>query len=274
MERALRLLLAWGFEERGLHTVVWWANRGNYASRKLAWRLGFAVEGTLRSWLPQRGELLDAWVGTLLAGDEPRPRHRWIDVPTIDSARLPIRLRGAEPRDVIRVTEGHRDEQTGYWLGGIPQPYSSSMAQAYLAGLGEGMASGSALHLGVAHREDDRLLGMVTLAGIDALHESAEIGYWTHPDERGRGVMTEAVRLAVRHALLPEDVGGLGLTRVLAHAALGNPASRAVLLGAGLHEAGVERMSSRTRDGLQDSTRFELLGGELSVVDTSSPGEQ
>ena len=57
MERALRLLLEWGFAEQGLQTVVWWANEGNWASRRLAWRLGFTFEGTLRRWLPQRGEL-------------------------------------------------------------------------------------------------------------------------------------------------------------------------------------------------------------------------
>ena len=49
MERALRLLLGWGFDGAGpgLHTVVWWANRGNWPSRRLAWRLGFATDATL-----------------------------------------------------------------------------------------------------------------------------------------------------------------------------------------------------------------------------------
>lgn len=263
MERALRLLLGWGFEERGLQTVVWWANRGNWASRKLAWRLGFAMEGTLRSWLPQRGELLDAWVGTLLATDERRPRHRWIDVPTIESSRLPIRLRAAGPEDAGRITEACQDEQTSYWLGGLPDPYTAAATAAYLGGLGEGMAVGTALHLAVADRTDDRLLGMLSLAPIDQLHESARIGYWTHPAERGRGVMTEAVRLAARHALLPEDVGGLGLARVLAHSALDNPASRAVLSGAGLAQVGLDRLATRTRDGLRDAARYELLAGEV-----------
>jgi RimJ/RimL family protein N-acetyltransferase len=262
MERALRLLLGWGFEERGLETVLWLANRGNYASRKLAWRLGFAVEGTLRSWLPQRGELLDAWVGTLLATDERTPRHRWIDVPTIESARRPVRLRGARADDAARVVEGCRDEQTSYWLGGLPHPYPDGAAATYLRTLGEDMAAGTGLHLAVADRRDDRLLGMLSLAPIDELHESAEIGYWTHPAERGRGVMTEAVRLAARHALLPEEVGGLGLARVLAHSALDNPASRAVLTGAGLSEAGVERLATRTRDGLRDAARYELISGD------------
>src|SRR4051812_44551020 len=41
MEQAVRLLLAWGLAERGFRTVIWWANKGNWASRRLAWRVGF-----------------------------------------------------------------------------------------------------------------------------------------------------------------------------------------------------------------------------------------
>ena len=41
MERAVQLLLDWGFAEQRLQTVIWWADQGNWASRRLAWRLGF-----------------------------------------------------------------------------------------------------------------------------------------------------------------------------------------------------------------------------------------
>jgi RimJ/RimL family protein N-acetyltransferase len=77
MERALRLLLGWGLEARDLATVIWWANEGNWASRKLAWRLGFSYDGCVRQWLDHRGTLTDAWVGTLLAGEEIGPREDW-----------------------------------------------------------------------------------------------------------------------------------------------------------------------------------------------------
>ena len=53
VHRALELLVAWGFEEQGLRTVIWWANRGNWASRRAAWRLGFTLDGTVSQWLPQ-----------------------------------------------------------------------------------------------------------------------------------------------------------------------------------------------------------------------------
>ena len=48
VDRALRLLLDWGFAEKDLLTVIWWANKGNWASRKVAWRLGFSFDGTVR----------------------------------------------------------------------------------------------------------------------------------------------------------------------------------------------------------------------------------
>lgn len=77
MERAVRTLLQWGFTERGVRTVVWWANEGNWASRRLAWKVGFSYDGCVRRWLDHRGELTDAWVGTLLAGEPLRPREPW-----------------------------------------------------------------------------------------------------------------------------------------------------------------------------------------------------
>lgn len=77
MERAVRTLLTWGFTERGVRTVVWWANEGNWASRRLAWKVGFSYDGCVRRWLDHRGELTDAWVGTLLAGEPLQPREPW-----------------------------------------------------------------------------------------------------------------------------------------------------------------------------------------------------
>lgn len=42
----------------------------------------------------------------------------------------------------------------------------------------------------------------------DALVTAGEIGYSTHPDERGYVVMPEAVHLVVRRGSLPREVGG------------------------------------------------------------------
>ncbi len=262
MERALRLLLDWGFDDTGgrdLHTVIWWANRGNWASRRLAWRLGFGIDASLRAWLPQRGDLLDAWGGTLLRTDERRPRHPWLGRPVIDSGRLPLRLRPLRDHDADRLVEGSSDPETTSWLGGLPAPFGPEQARELVLEVGERAAAGTDLSLATAATDDDRLVGLVSLTGIGGLHESAELGYWVHPSERGRGVATETVRLAVRHAFVAAEDGGLGLVRVTAHAAVDNHASRRVLDRAGLVELAVEHRATRTRRGLVDAVLYEAL---------------
>ncbi len=49
--------------------VEWRAEVGNAASRAVAERAGFTVEGVLRSSLVNKGVLRDGWVGSLLPCD-------------------------------------------------------------------------------------------------------------------------------------------------------------------------------------------------------------
>jgi RimJ/RimL family protein N-acetyltransferase len=259
IERALRLLLTWGFaaepEGRGLRSVIWWANVGNWSSRKLAWRVGFSFDGSVRRWLPQRGELLDAWVGMLGRDDELVPRHRWLEVPRIEGEA--VRLRMHRPDDLDRMHEGATDPVTAYWLGRMPVPYSREAAAGFLVRRSEGMAAGTDLHWMLADPADDRLIGTVSLMHI--AEGMTEVGYWAHPEARGRGVMTEAVRLACRHAFIAEEDGGLGLHRVHATVAVDNAASRRVLEKAGFTHVGSERLSVLVRDGMHDGATYELL---------------
>lgn len=69
MTRALRLVLAWGFGLPGLDVVYWRAQVGNSASRRVALRCGFRMEGTVRGLLEQRGERRDGWIGSLRRGE-------------------------------------------------------------------------------------------------------------------------------------------------------------------------------------------------------------
>ena len=264
IERALRLLLDWGFAELDLAMVVWWANKGNWASRKLAWRLGFTMEGTVRSWLPQRGELRDGWVGSLLR-DEPRaPSSPWYDAPTIHGSG--VILRAFTDADRPRIREACADERTQEWLQEVPRPYTDEHARLFLENRKERAASGSGLAWAVVDPSSDLLLANVSVFDVNPGRE-AEIGFWTHPDARGRGVMTEAVRLAVRHAFVPEDDGGLGLHRVYAFAAEPNHASRHVLRSVGFTETGRDRDGTRMRDGSYvDTVVHDLLEPEWSDV--------
>jgi len=66
---AARTLCAWGFDVLGLERIVWMAYLGNEASRRVAEKVGFTVEGVGRAVCVQRGQRLDAWVGSLLCAD-------------------------------------------------------------------------------------------------------------------------------------------------------------------------------------------------------------
>jgi RimJ/RimL family protein N-acetyltransferase len=66
---ALRSICSWGFDALGLSRIVWRAHLGNEASRRVAVKAGFTMEGVQRAGCAQRGERHDAWVGAMLATD-------------------------------------------------------------------------------------------------------------------------------------------------------------------------------------------------------------
>lgn len=251
MTRAVRLLVDWAFADRGARVVVWRANKGNWASRKLAWRLGFTLEGTIRSALPQRGELRDAWVGTLLASDDRAPKGTWLEVPVLEADGL--RLRPWRDSDVPRIVEACSDARTLTWLGTMPDPYGESDAFAWLEHQRENRATGDSVAWAVVDPTED-----VALASVSFFHYTPEleleIGFWSHPDARGRGVMTRAMARVVEYAF--EDVG---VRRVIAAAAVDNTASRHVIEANGLTAWGTERFGTKVRSGPADAVFYDVM---------------
>lgn len=257
MERALRLLLAWGFADQGLETVVWRAEVGNWASRKLAWRLGFSLDGVLRHSQAGRDGLVDAWTGTLLA-DEPRaPRHRWLDPVPLEGPG--IRLRPLRDDDVPRIVEACSDVRTQHWLGQLPAPYTDVDARAWLLMVLEGQAGGTKITWAVTEPGSDRLLAAINIFDIDA--HDCEVGYWAHPDARGRGVLRAALRVVTSYALAE-----LGVRRVRVVAALDNTASRHVAEANGFTLTGTERLGTLLRTGLADVALYDVLDEEWAAA--------
>lgn len=264
MERALRLLLDWGFAERDLHTVIWLARRGNWASRRLSWRLGFSFDGTLRSWLAQRDGLVDAWTGTLCRGEAMAPRTEWLRPPTITGRS--VVLRASVDADIPGVLTALHDPRLQRYGESIRKhaPHDEGTVRARELDHLEESALGSSLTWTVADATTDALLGSVLIYRIHPGRE-AEIGYWTHPGARGRGVATEACRLAVRHAFVAGEDGGLGLRRLTAYAAEENVVSHRVLERAGFVRFGTERQSTLLPDGSYvDTAAFDQLAPEGS----------
>ncbi|MGN6333606.1 MAG: GNAT family N-acetyltransferase [Motilibacteraceae bacterium] len=90
----------------------------------------------------------------------------------------------------------------------------------------------------------DEVLGYVSLFDVDREQESAEVGYWTMPSARGRGVATAALDGAAGFAFAE-----LGLRRVALFHAVENEASCRVAARAGFASEGLHRQSYRYGDG-------------------------
>ncbi|GEP36693.1 hypothetical protein NPS01_03560 [Nocardioides psychrotolerans] len=255
LERAVRLLLDYGFTEHDLTTVVWWTRQGNWASRKLAWKVGIEVEGAVRRWVTQRGESYPSWVGTLLREDTREPRSAWLDCPVL--VEDGVRLRPIVAADATRIQEACSEARTQHWLGQLPSPYAVDDALAYVETRTQQLAEATGVTWAVTAPHDDVLLATIGWFNRTADVE-CEIGYWTHPDARGRGLMTRATGVVTRHV-----VDTLGVARVTAFAAVDNTASRRVIEANGFTQYGVERLGIQLRDARADMALYDVLAGEV-----------
>ncbi|MGK5641889.1 GNAT family N-acetyltransferase [Streptomyces sp. URMC 126] len=65
--RAVRRIIDWAVEERGIHRVEWWVSAGNAPSIAVARRLGMTREAVLRESFAYRGERHDEEIWAVLA---------------------------------------------------------------------------------------------------------------------------------------------------------------------------------------------------------------
>ncbi|MGJ9421839.1 GNAT family N-acetyltransferase [Aeromicrobium sp. CF3.5] len=256
MARAVRLANDWAFSEGGIEVVHWRTNVGNEASLRVAHSTGFTLHGVSPGLLDHRGTVVDAWTGSIRFGDAPFATRPWAEAPVLESRRL--HLRPFKPSDVPRLIEACSDPDSRHWLRGLPSPYTPAVAAAYLADTTWNAALGAKATWCVADRATDQLIGNIAvmdLLGLGA--DSGEIGYWMHPDARGRGVMTEAVGMVVPHALDPD---GLDRRRLSLYAAAGNAASNAIAVANGFRFYGTQHAAEPLGDGTHDDLHgYELL---------------
>ena len=110
----------------------------------------------------------------------------------------------------------------------------------------------------------DHLIGMIDLHSIDA--GGAEIGYWLAPGARGRGHMSDAVRVVCDHGFSPT---GANLQRIEWSAFVGNLASASVARRAGLRFEGVRRLG-----GIQRGMRRDAWIAGLLATDDRNPADR
>lgn len=170
--------------------------------------------------------------------------------------------------DVDRIAELCVDPAIAEWTT-VPSPYTRDHAVGFVDGMvADGWASGRIHTWGV--RVDGELAGMMGLHGIE--DGAAEIGYWLAPGARGRGLMSEAVALALDYGFAPAPEG-LGLQRIAWHAFIGNRASAAVARRAGFLFEGTIRLGAVHRGLRRDEWQAGLLATDPRTAADGWPEE-
>lgn len=260
MRRAVGLALDWGFGDRGLHVVHWRAHAGNWASRRVAWSLGFSFGPTIPRLLEQRGERYDGWTGWIGAGDPRRPGARWLVPPVLEAGE--VRLRPWRGDDADRLVEAANDPVLRQWIPDTPLPRTPDAVPDYLTRVHLAAATNSRVAWCVADAGSDLALGNVALFHFEDRGDdlTAEIGYWAHPAGRGRGVMATALRAATEWAFGLTADGGLGARRLYLLTSARNQASRRLAERAGFAHVGTERGSAPVAGGdYEDSALYDRL---------------
>lgn len=179
--------------------------------------------------------------------------------PELTDGRL--RLRALRPDDKPAVVRALNDPECGRWLWAPPYPYADSDFDEFYARRPAAWPERREAFWIIADAATDEVLGAISISVRQEL-ESGEIGYWTGPWARRRGVMAAAVRLVRDWAL-----DGLGLLRVEITAYSDNIASQRVALAAGFTREGGRRSYITAHGVRRDDVIFGFVRGDARPAD-------
>lgn len=174
-------------------------------------------------------------------------------VPPLTDPERGLVLRGHRDADLPRLIEEARDPQTRAWTN-VPTPddgFGPAQARAFLDAVGAGWANRSALSWAVV-RDDGPYLGTVNLRVPGA--GRSDLSYVLHPDARGRGTMSAAVRLVLRYAF---EVAEVQVVTWEAYA--GHRDSLRVAEAVGFRREGTRRLGAEHHGRLRDVWTASLL---------------
>lgn len=250
---ATRLVARWWFDHGGVR-VYWRANRGNFASWRVAWACGFEWHGCQPGSLAHRGEAVDGWIASV-GRDDPldAPRTRWNEAALLRGEGIILR-----PWQDDDATACEEPDTPGHFMPPGAAPTTETFAE-WLLRRRERMALGKATHWCIADSATDHALGEIVLIETGQEEGSVELGYQLFPSARGRGVATKAAALALGHAFTGRADGGRGFRRAGALTVGDNESSARVLERLGFVEWGREPAFCARDDGSLDDARHWVL---------------
>jgi len=168
-----------------------------------------------------------------------------------------VRLRGLRADDLDDLLAAFNDPDMRRFLALLSVPFTREQAEEYVAEVVPRLFAAGGGFYAVADPVSDRLLGGVGIDRIAPGRGQAEVGYWTGPWARRRGVATAALRALSEHAF------DTGLSRLELLTQWENAASQRVALAAGFQPEGVRRGALPDRTGgREDALAYARLAGD------------
>jgi RimJ/RimL family protein N-acetyltransferase len=202
----------------------------------------------------------DGWMGTLRSTDSREPKTRWLVRPEVTGDR--VRMRDPRPEDAARMLEATSDPVSWHWLAEYGAPRSRQEVERSIRDHSLPAALGRGFWWALGDPDTNVYLGQLNVFDVNGIdHLTAELGYWLHPDGRGRGLLREAIERAADLLFGAEDAGGFGLRRLRLNISEGNTASMRLAAATGFTECGRDHATSILADGsVVDTLRYERLG--------------
>ena len=192
-----------------------------------------------------------------------------VDAPAHDFTSTSLRterlaLRPWSEADIDALAAACQDPETQRYVP-LPSPYTRADAETFIRQTApNGRAAGTDIVFGVFETATGRPVAAVGLHRIKDLGAAyggvAEIGYFTAPEARGRGLMTEAARALCRWGF--EE---LGLARIEWVAIAGNEPSWRVVEKLGFTREGTLRASLVQHGERKDGWVGSLLRAEAAL---------
>ena len=180
-------------------------------------------------------------------------RGRWLTAPVLEGGG--VRLRPLDRASTCRGSSRRAPTSapsTGW--AGCPSPYTRPTRARGSSGNIEGQATGRPGHLGGRRPRPPTCCSGRSTSSTSTEHD-CEVGYWAHPDARGRGVMRAAMPLVVRWAFA--ELGVRRRARWWPRSTTRRHATSS--RRPGCTQTGSERLGTVLRTGLADVALYDVL---------------
>lgn len=176
-------------------------------------------------------------------------------VPVLETARL--RLRTVLRSDLEAIYRLHSDSRAmRYWS--FPTWTERQQAHEWFEQRRSYGEREEVWPWGITLREDDELIGLVTLFSVNRVQRRAEVGYQLHPTRWGQGYAQEALRAAVSYG-----IDALDLARIEADIDPRNESSCRLVERLGFQREGLLRERWHVNGEVTDTAFYGLLAREF-----------